>query len=298
MKKIKLIIAWVFSPILAMADTLNSDEIEQLIDSAFHADTGIENGPIQERSHYRWKGQQNVFIAFDKENLVTPRQEWLDLIKVVCNEISQLTGVKFNFYFEVKDWDTVREKMENGGGSSLIYFYPASVMGGTKGRVTIGSQAARIYINIGYSDKTVTHVIREELSNAIGLYGDTWRDQNSVFWQGGDENINAQEFSETDRRIIYAYYALERNTSTVYFDLEGFRKKIAQVEIDEEKVYGGLFRNKTLFRPNWLYFERYPWVYSPRGAGWYYFYPHKGVLYIWNQNSQTWASMAETFRLY
>ena len=310
-------------PFSALGNTLSDTEIAQLIDSVFHSDSG-SNSPIKEKSNYRWERPQNVFIGFDKEHRVQPKQAWLDLIKDVCNEISQLTDIKFNFYFDISDWDSVREKMQNGGGITVIHFLtpPSSLIGGLQGRATTGGQSVRIYINTRNTEKTISHVIREELINSMSFHGDTWRDQNSIFWQGGDESLNAQKFSETDRKVIYAYYAMDKNSSKTQFTLVEFMEEIKKVQIDQEKVYGGLFENQRYLDPandsqssvkessgqtevehatpevDWLYFQHYPWVYSAKKGEWHYFHPHGNKIYIWSQKTKVWAPMKEALNLY
>lgn len=65
-----------------------------------------------------------------------------------------------------------------------------------RGRVLIRSE--------GLSRRQRAHVIREEVTQALGLLNDSWRYPDSIFYQGPSE---VTEFSEIDRAVIRLHEA-------------------------------------------------------------------------------------------
>jgi len=293
------IITLLLMPIVAFADYLTPKEIDQLVDSAFYYDTGWDAHYV-EKSHYRWNKPHKVFINIeDGDYPVT--QAWLDEIYKVTAEIAQLTSLDIEIVPQVRTWGEVRGLIKDKGrGCTVIYFRKSnsSWLGGLHGKASVGGQNVRIHVNADRSEKVIKHIIREELTNSLGLLGDTLRDNTSILWQGHDELINAERFSESDRRILYAYYALDKNSTQhiAHYDEETFRSKIAKVKINDEKVYQGLFADQLPFRPGWLYFNHYPWVYCGRSNSWYYICAHQGGSYLWGAHPKQWSLMTDVFK--
>jgi len=296
MMKYLNILLWM--PLILGADTLTEKEIDQLVDSAFNTDSGSQNNKLTKnlpRSPYPYL----IFINVEGGD-IEAKQSWMDEIYKVSAELQQLTDLNFTVMPEPKTWPEVRKYVMGKPVANMqIYFQKTGniKLGGQFAKVDAGTTSANIQIDGLRSENMILHLIREEMTNAIALLGDTWKDSKSIFYQG-QNYPQVTEYTETDRRIIHAYFHFDRNETVLWpkqYDEETFRQKISTYQIDEEAVYGGLFRNRTKFKANWLYFERYPWVYSSRGNSWYYFKPYGHSIYVWSQNSSSWAPMQEVF---
>jgi hypothetical protein len=283
-------------PFSVLADYLTPAEIDQLVDSAFNSDKGMEN-VYRVKNHARpglWPWV--IFINVEGGDYEVT-EEWMAEIHTVTAELSQLTGQQFTIMPEVKTWDRVREiVMDKPIANMVIYF---SKLGGIDGRATANRTSVRIHINGQKNENAIKHLIREEMTNTMGLLGDTWRDSHSIFYQGGT-SPHTTEFTETDRRIIYAYFHFDRNETQGWapvYEEEEFREKIAKFPIDDEKVYQGLFADKLPFKPGWLYYNHYPWVYCGRSNSWYYLCANQDASYLWSERSSQWSLMENVFKL-
>mgnify|MGYP003645717692 CR=1 FL=1 len=293
MKNLYLLLLLPFS---VWADYLTTTEIDQLVDSAFNSDKGSQNIP-KLISHERpglWPWV--IFINVEGGDYEVT-EEWMDEVRTVMAELAQLTGQAFAIMPEVKTWDKVREiVMDKPLANMVIYF---SKLGGIDGIATADRTSVRIHINGQKNDNAIKHLIREEMVNSMGLLGDTWRDSQSIFYQGGT-SPHTTEFTETDRRIIYAYFHFDKNETTSWpaqYDEETFREKIAKFPIDDEKVYQGLFADKLPFKPGWLYYNHYPWVYCGRSNSWYYLCANQDGSFLWSERSKQWSLMGDVFKL-
>ena len=65
-----------------------------------------------------------------------------------------------------------------------------------RGRVLISTQ--------GISQTERSHLIREELTQTLGLFMDSWQHQDSIFYQGWTTTV---EYSPLDREIIRLLYS-------------------------------------------------------------------------------------------
>jgi len=257
MMKYLNILLWM--PLILGADTLTEKEIDQLVDSAFNTDSGSQNNKLTKnlpRSPYPYL----IFINVEGGD-IEAKQSWMDEIYKVSAELQQLTDLNFTVMPEPKTWPEVRKYVMGKPVANMqIYFQKTGniKLGGQFAKVDAGTTSANIQIDGLRSENMILHLIR----------------------------------------IIHAYFHFDRNETVLWpkqYDEETFRQKISTYHIDEEAVYGGQFRNRTKFKANWLYFERYPWVYSSRGNSWYYFKPYGHSIYVWSQNSSSWAPMQEVF---
>ena len=291
MKNLYLLLLLPFS---VLADYLTPAEIDQLVDSAFNSDKGSQNIPHPNNWPRPGLWPWVIFINVEGGDYEVT-EEWMAEISTVTNELAQLTGQQFTIMPEVKTWEQAREVVMNKEISNMtIYFSKLGTLGGS---ASVSRTSVSIHVNAEMGQKTIKHLIREEISNSMGLLGDTWRDPESIFYQGGSYTT---EFTEADRRIIYAYFHFDKNETTSWparYDEETFREKIAKFSIDDEKVYQGLFADKLPFRPGWLYYNNYPWVYCGRSNSWYYLCANQDASYLWSERSSQWSLMENVFKL-
>ena len=284
-------------PLSVLADYLTTAEIDQLVDSAFNRDSGSQNIYVG-KNHDRPAWPFVVFINIEEEE-VEVRELWIDEITNVTAELQQLTGVQFTVRPELRTWTDVRSIMIGSALGSVTYNFLDQTddrLRGQDGNVKASQTSIKININAKRQENIILHLIREELANGLGLLGDTWRDRESIFYQGGSYTA---EFTETDRRMIYAYFHFDKNETTSWpaqYDEETFREKIAKFPIDDEKVYQGLFADKLPFKPGWLYYNHYPWVYCGRSNSWYYLCANQDGSYLWSERSNQWSMMGEVFK--
>lgn len=293
MKNLSLLLLLPFS---VLADYLTPAEIDQLVDSAFNSDKGSQNIPKLTNSPRPGLWPWVIFINVEGGDYEVT-EEWMDEIRTVTAELSQLTGQQFTIMPEVKTWEQAREVvMDKEVANMTLYF---SRLGGPSGHAQVSRTGGRIYINGQLDENIIKHTIREELTNFMGLLGDTWKDSQSIFYQG-HTSPHVEEFTESDRRIIYAYFHFDKNETQGWapvYEEEEFREKIAKFPIDDEKVYQGLFADKLPFKPGWLYYNHYPWVYCGRSNSWYYLRANQEGSFLWSERSKQWSLMEDVFKL-
>ena len=317
-------------PLSLMADTLSSIEIDKLVEHAFYTDSGYET-----KNLYRWNKPIHLFVNpmwnGKSPDKVAPTRQELDEIKKVTDEITQLTGIIYYIHETPLSLEETRELVMDKPEVGMVQMYfvaSATYMIGSSGMASASftNNSASIYINAHYRKSNgqdhhfVLHHIREELTNVIGLGGDTMSGTDPYSALEGIARHFGTQFSEMDRRGFYAYYAMDKITTSSYpkrYTEAEFREKIAQVQIDHEIVYGGLFEGQvdpeqTHFEEmqnpqeeketqeettnvNWIYFNQYPWVYSNKTNSWYYMLPRDEGIYIWSQLNNTWSKMSEAF---
>jgi hypothetical protein len=77
---------------------------------------------------------------------------------------------------------------------------------------------ARILISTeGLNQTERSHLIREELTQTMGLFMDSWRYQDSIFYQGWTATV---EYSPLDREIIRLLYSPQLETGMVRTQLQ------------------------------------------------------------------------------
>tara|TARA_R110000772_G_scaffold88958_3_gene184518 strand:- start:548 stop:1669 length:1122 start_codon:yes stop_codon:yes gene_type:complete len=248
-----------FFPLSLFADTLSTIEIDKLVEHAFYSDAGRHSESI-----YRWNKPIHLFINSDWDgksaDRTNPTGEELDEIKKVTDEINQLTGIVYYIHEEPHNLEQRRALVFGKDvGHANIDFITTSKYMPFSGQAAVMASAnrARVFINIHYRKSNgqdfpfVLHHIREELTNAIGMLGDTMTGTDPYSALEGTANHFATQFSEMDRRNIYAFYAMDEKRPAGSFETsekyneEEFRKKVAQVEIDHNIVYGGLFEGQV-----------------------------------------------------
>ena len=243
----KVAIQLIFFPIFALAGTLSQKEIDKLVEHAFYSKSGYNS-----KNFSRWNKPIHLFVNpmwdGNSTDRTHPTRRELDEIKKVTDDITQLTGIQYIIHEDPLTLEEVRSYVMNNPkvGSVQMYFVPRGIQsGGTSAR-----NSARITINThfrksnGQDFEYVLHNIREELTHAIGLPGDTYSGIDKFSALEGNASHFGREFSLMDRRNIYAYYALDKESGHEYppsYTEAEFRQRIAEVEIDGEIVNGGRF---------------------------------------------------------
>lgn len=76
----------------------------------------------------------------------------------------------------------------------------------TGGYFLVKSNKSYLYVNMvrtGNDTQAQRSILREELTQSLGLYNDSWKYPNSIFYQGGND---VTEFSDLDEEIIQMLY--------------------------------------------------------------------------------------------
>jgi hypothetical protein len=58
-------------------------------------------------------------------------------------------------------------------------------------------------VRTGNDTQAQRSILREELTQSLGLYNDSWKYPNSIFYQGGND---VTEYSDLDKEIIQMLY--------------------------------------------------------------------------------------------
>ena len=76
----------------------------------------------------------------------------------------------------------------------------------TGGYFLVKSNKSYLYVNMvrtGNDTQAQRSILREELTQSLGLYNDSWKYPNSIFYQGGND---VTEYSDLDKEIIQMLY--------------------------------------------------------------------------------------------
>jgi len=261
----KLIKYLIFLPVFALADTLSPQEIDKLVEHAFYTDKGYI-----EKNYARWNKPIHLFVNpfwnGTSTDRTAPTKQELYEIKKVTDDITQLTGIQYTIHEEPLSKEEVRSYVMNNPnvGSIRMYFVPHGryMSTGMQAEAFPSRNSSLIRINTvhrksnGNDFEAVLHNIREELTNSIGLGGDTYSRVDKFSALEGVSEHFAREFSLMDRRNIYAYYAMDKGSGHEYppsYTETEFRERIAKVEIDDEIVNGGRFEG--MVDPEFTHFE-------------------------------------------
>jgi hypothetical protein len=137
----------------------------------------------------------------------TPTTKDRIVVRRVMRELRELTGNRIRFkpatndpevliwFVPVRDMSTYEpEYIEGNWGFMYLWWndnyeiYRASVL--------IGSDET--------TQEERNHLIREELTQSLGLINDSWKYEKSIFYQGWSE---IQEFADIDKRLVRMLYS-------------------------------------------------------------------------------------------
>lgn len=187
------------------------EEIEYFFEIAFGSEYGGE-------SNYLKKWIQDIKIKV----IGAPNDEDLENLKQVMEELADLTGLQF--LFDNKDPNITMYFIPHGefkkhadpaiaeANWGLFWYFE-----GMKGQIV----QAKILVEIDQGDQSSrNHLVREELTQSLGLGQDSWRYYESIFFQG---YTITEFFTDIDRQIIKMLYDpnippnAEREMVEVYF---------------------------------------------------------------------------------
>jgi len=256
MKKIFLLF---MCPVFLFAGKLTEIEMEHLITTTMWSEKGWQpyyNGYLAKNLVERKVWWVNPYIMkgseFHSLNMTPPDEETKAFIENLTLQHKQLTGMDFELYYDDEiSIEEYRGKVNpnNKVGKMLIAFMDdasirraASLDPVTPGFVMYGvnwfsSDGGKAYVNVELlpTKERILKILLEETAQTLGLYGDTWDHNDSIFYAG----INSvTQMSEMDRKIINAIYQPEVKLNMTEAEL---RAVVAEVGYDDEAVFGGVF---------------------------------------------------------
>jgi len=148
----------------------------------------------------KWKNDVKIFFDFEDNDSIK------EYTKIIINELNNLI-----------DPITISIAKDKKEANTFIYFCDFSeykkranitINGkflGFVGTVVYQSRiyTSHIFINERLCGIELKSVLREEITQSLGLMNDSWKYPESVFYQGG---CNTNKFSEIDKAIIKLHY--------------------------------------------------------------------------------------------
>lgn len=184
-------------PTSYLPENYTSEQIEYFLEVAM----GSEYAGSQERVR-KWQGEVRIKVAG------TPTREDMKTLTKVIDEINQLTP-------------SIYLILDNNQPNLEMYFVPESRFGEYEPNyvpVNYGFfwtwwnkyntiyQAKILVSTEGITQKERSHLIREELTQSLGLMKDSNRDETSIFYQGWTDST---EYNELDKTVISMLYRPE-----------------------------------------------------------------------------------------
>lgn len=166
-----------------------------------------ESSPIQYKSPKKYKKDVKIFVYGDYEPYM------LNEVKIVVDDLNNII-VPIDISI-VEDRDEANMVMYFGNYGSFISDNPdlkrISKLKNCEGFFTNKSsksneiKSSRIFINLPRQDSynDVRDVIREEITQSLGFYNDSWLYPESCFYQGQNEVL---EYSSIDVKLIKLLY--------------------------------------------------------------------------------------------
>lgn len=164
----------------------------------------------------KWYNNINIFICdYKKDNYYSD---------TIMNEIDSLKKELSRIIFDLNNLiDPIEIRIVNSADQANFFIYlgssdwynnnvpqskPYTNSNYGLGWVSLDGQKivrSDVYVNL-YKNLTLKekkHLLREEVTQSLGLFNDSWSYQNSIFYQGWTD-IN--EFSDLDKKIISKLY--------------------------------------------------------------------------------------------
>lgn len=246
-------------PVFLFAGKLTEIEMEHLITTTMWGENGWQpyyNGYLSKNLVERKVWWVNPYIMKEPSshslNMIPPDKETKAFIENLALQHKQLTGMDFELYYDDEISDEEYGKKVNSNnkvGNMLIAFIddasirrtafldpvtPGFIMYGASWTSSDGGKA---YVNVEIipTKERIFKRLLEETTQTLGLRGDTWDHNDSIFYAG----INSvTQMSEMDRKIINAIYQPEVKLNMKEAEL---RAVVAEVGYDDEAVFGGVF---------------------------------------------------------
>jgi hypothetical protein len=256
MKKIFLLF---MCPVFLFAGKLTEIEMEHLITTTMWSEKGWQpyyNGYLLKNLPKKKIWVVNPYWykqpSFLNINLITIDEETKAFIKNLALQHKQLTGMDFELYFDEElSFEEYKIRTLDGnkmGKMDIVFMDDASMRRTafldpvTPGFIIYGlnrfsSGGGQAYVNVEVipTKERIFKILLEETTQTLGLRGDTWDHNDSIFYAG----INSvTQMSEMDRKIINAIYQPEVKLNMKEAEL---RAVVAEVGYDDEAVFGGVF---------------------------------------------------------
>ena len=148
----------------------------------------------------KWSGTVRIMV---KGN---PTSTDIKTLNAVINELNELTDQKIHLkivtrkpeitiqFVPVSEMTTYESNYVQGNWG-FFYVWWRDSYEIYRGNILIGSDKP--------TQEQRNHLIREELTQSLGLLNDSWKHEGSIFYQGWTET---QEFAEIDKRLIQILY--------------------------------------------------------------------------------------------
>jgi len=176
-------------------DSYTQEEVNYLLEIALGVEFGDSGSVIR-----KWSGEVRISV------FGSPMEEDLTTLDNVINDINELTR------------EQVTLQVANESPDITIWFVPLSEMHQYEKNYVLGNWGffwtwwtssneiyrANVLISSDKpSQKERNHLIREELTQSLGLMNDSWTYRDSIFYQGW---TTVQEYSDIDRKIVEMLY--------------------------------------------------------------------------------------------
>ena len=141
------------------------------------------------------KGRKVDYLMTELNKIVFELNSIIDPInfRIVDSESQSNLVVFFGSEKEFNDFDPNSKKYTKNNFGAFVYYGKTSI------------NHANIYVDI-FRTKTINaqkHLLREELTQSLGLFNDTYDYPNSIFYQGWTETTN---YAEIDVKLIKMLY--------------------------------------------------------------------------------------------
>ena len=174
---------------------VGADALEYLSEIGFGAEYG-SSSPVL----HRWQEDVRIKVHGDPTatDMATLRQVAQELDSLIPDLTLQITdedpNVDIHFLPESNFTSVDPEYVPVNLGFFRVWWDGQEVI--NRGRVLITTE--------GISQTERSHLIREELTQTLGLFMDSWQHQDSIFYQGWTATV---EYSPLDREIIRLLYS-------------------------------------------------------------------------------------------
>jgi hypothetical protein len=166
------------------------DAIDYFVEVALSSEYGSNNTIL------KWQDELRIQV------LGTPTEQDLQTLKTVTQELTQLTGLSIAMvdqspnieihFAPIAEFAQIEPNYKPGNEGFFWTWYENGVI-----------DRAKILINSQQTESVRSHLLREELTQTLGLMNDSRRNPDSIFYQGWTET---HTFSATDQAVIQMLY--------------------------------------------------------------------------------------------
>lgn len=145
-------------------------------------------------------GEKNDTLMNELNNIVYELNELIESINIVIVNDSSISNLDIyigssDYFCSVRREKYIHDLSKVAQGFFVTYPYKGSI---NSGLVFVNTQIIKSIVR-------KKHVLREELTQCLGFGNDSYRYNNSIFYESFSE---VTSFSEIDKLIIYKHYSL------------------------------------------------------------------------------------------